>query len=766
MNVVKRSGTKEPLDVEKIHKAVAWACEGINNVSVSDVMMEAQPQFHNNIRTENIHRVIVDGAAKLINSNSNYQYVASKLLVFDLYQKVYGSPTPSHLYETVKSNCTLGVYDKDLLNWYSEDEWNIINGYIKHSRDYSLTYAAVSQILDKYLVQDRQSKKYYETPQIMFILIAAVAFRTRPNRLKLIKDTYNLLSTFKISLPTPILAGLRTTTKQFSSCVLMDIGDDLSSITDGASAITKYAAKRAGLGINGGRIRAVGSKVGNGEIVHTGVTPFYRQFESALKSCSQGGIRDASSTVYAPVWHYEIEDILVLKNNKGTNETRVRRLDYSIQWDKFLLRKAVKNEDMALFSPHDVPDLYEAFFKKDRTEFETLYTKYAADKKIRKKVVKAREVLISFLKESQETGRVYLMFADNTNQQSPFKLPIYMSNLCSEISLPTKPIRNKVIQTDSTNGIVEFEGLVQLCTLGAVNLGNIDLDNTDDMQQRMYILVNLLNEVLDYQDYMLPQARRASMLHRPLGIGVINYAYFLAKNKLKYNDQESHDLTHRLAEQMYYYALRASVDLAAERGTALPGIDDTIYSEGKTLLDVYCKEVDSITNEPLHLDWDSLKADLAKFGVYNSTLLALMPSESSSTVSNATNGVEPIRAINTTKFNKKNTFVIVAPDANKVKYDFLWEMTPAHFEGYIRNMAVFQKFVCQAISTNLSYNPKFFPDEKISISVLLKDMILLAKYGLKTRYYVNTAGLETKDSNLPDGVAEEGDGCESGACKI
>lgn len=473
-----------------------------------------------------------------------------------------------------------------------------------------------------------------------------------------------------------------------------------------------------------------------------------------------------SSTVYAPVWHYEIEDILVLKNNKGTHETRVRRLDYSIQWDKFLLRKAVKNEDMALFSPHDVPDLYEAFFKKDRTEFETLYTKYAADKKIRKKVVKAREVLISFLKESQETGRVYLMFADNTNQQSPFKLPIYMSNLCSEISLPTKPIRNKVIQTDSTSGTVEFEGLVQLCTLGAVNLGNIDLDNTDDMQQRMYILVNLLNEVLDYQDYMLPQARRASMLHRPLGIGVINYAYFLAKNKLKYNDQESHDLTHRLAEQMYYYALRASVDLAAERGTALPGIDDTIYSEGKTLLDVYCKEVDSITNEPLHLDWDSLKADLAKFGVYNSTLLALMPSESSSTVSNATNGVEPIRAINTTKFNKKNTFVIVAPDANKVKYDFLWEMTPEHFEGYIRNMAVFQKFVCQAISTNLSYNPKFFPDEKISISVLLKDMILLAKYGLKTRYYVNTAGLETKDSNLPDGVAEEGDGCESGACKI
>lgn len=473
-----------------------------------------------------------------------------------------------------------------------------------------------------------------------------------------------------------------------------------------------------------------------------------------------------SSTVYAPVWHYEIEDILVLKNNKGTHETRVRRLDYSIQWDKFLLRKAVKNEDMALFSPHDVPDLYEAFFKKDRTEFETLYTKYAADKKIRKKVVKAREVLISFLKESQETGRVYLMFADNTNQQSPFKLPIYMSNLCSEISLPTKPIRNKVIQTDSTSGTVEFEGLVQLCTLGAVNLGNIDLDNTDDMQQRMYILVNLLNEVLDYQDYMLPQARRASMLHRPLGIGVINYAYFLAKNKLKYNDQESHDLTHRLAEQMYYYALRASVDLAAERGTALPGIDDTIYSEGKTLLDVYCKEVDSITNEPLHLDWDSLKADLAKFGTYNSTLLALMPSESSSTVSNATNGVEPIRAINTTKFNKKNTFVIVAPDANKVKYDFLWEMTPAHFEGYIRNMAVFQKFVCQAISTNLSYNPKFFPDEKISISVLLKDMILLAKYGLKTRYYVNTAGLETKDSNLPDGVAEEGDGCESGACKI
>lgn len=908
MNVIKRDGTKEELDIEKMHKAVTWACEGISSVSVSDVMMEAHPQLYNNIKTADIHSTLVQGAVGLIKKNSDYQYVASKLLIFDLYKKVYNNSQPSTLFEMVEKNCKRGVYDKQIVKWYSEDEWDTINSYIKHDRDYDLTYAAISQILDKYLVQDRTKHVYHETPQIMFILIPVVAFRNRTDRLKLIKETYNLLSTFKISLPTPILAGLRTSTRQFSSCCLMSVGDDLNSINSISAALNTYASKRAGIGVDVGRIRAVNSKVGVGEISHTGVIPFYRQFESALKSVAQGGIRGASATLYTPIFHYEIQDIVVLKNNKGTNETRVRQLDYAISWDKFLLRKAIKNEDMFLFSPHDVKDLYEAFYKKDRTEFEELYSKYSQDKKIRKKIVKARDILIEFLKESQETGRLYLFMADNVNQQSVFNIPIYMSNLCCltgstevtvlldgiqvkisvdelflnslwknakilaydfagnknifaeiqsvsltrfdtslvnvellngrnitctndhliytvdkgfihaenlakhdklltcegydqvvsitelikksevydisvpqaknffandvlvhncEITLPTLPLNNRVTPISDIEGTVEFEGLIQLCTLAAINLGNINLEDTSDMQKRMYILVNLLNEVLDYQDYMVPQARKASMMYRPLGIGVINYAYFLAKNKLTYNDQASFDLTHKLAEQMYFYALRTSIDIAKEKGK-LPAIADTIYNEAKTLLDVYNKEVDSVTKEPLHLDWEELKQDLRDYGTYNSTLLALMPSESSSTVSNATNGVEPIRSIYTTKFNKNNTFLQVAPASDKVKYDMLWDMTPKHFEGYIKNMAVFQKFVCQSISTNFSYNPEHFPEDKISMATLINHTTLAAKLGLKTRYYMNTKGLESDkvDSATEENLEDSGGCAESGACKL
>ena len=769
MNVVKRNGEKEPLDVEKIHQVVGWACEGISGVSISDVVMEASPQFFDGIKTEHIHNVIVDGASKLISGNYNYQYVSARLVVFDLYKKVYGTHEPKPLLEIVEENCSRGVYDKELLAWYSDDEWRTINSFIKHKRDYDFAFAGISQVKDKYLVQDRHSGVYYETPQIMYALIPCVAFRNRKDRLKLIKETYNLLSTFKISLPTPILAGLRTSTKQFSSCVLISVDDSLNSINDACAAVNKYASKRAGLGLDVGRIRAVGSKVGKGEIVHTGITPFLRQFESSLKSCSQGGIRDASLTAFVPVWHSEIEDVLVLKNNKGTNETRVRRLDYGISWDKFLLRKAIKNEKMHLFSPHDVPGLYDAFYKKDRCEFESLYEKYAKDKRLKKRIVDAREILVSFLREAQETGRIYLMMADNANQHSPFLLPITQSNLCLEVLLPSTPIENKISLISDTEGQVTFGGNVQLCTLAAINLGNLNLEDTSDMETRMEVLVNLLNEILDYQDYMLPQAKNATMRHRPLGIGVINYAYFLAKNKLRYNDQKSHDLTHRLAEQLYYYSLKASVDIAKIHGK-LRGIEDTIYNEGLTLLDSYNKEVDGLTSEPLHLDWQSLKEDIKAHGVYNSTLLAFMPSESSSTVSNATNGVEPIRSLVTTKFNKKNTIIQVAPEAGKLKneYDYLWEMTPKHYEGYIKNMAIFQKFVCQSISTNLAYNPNHFSEGMIDLATLINHMTLLAKLGLKTRYYVNTAGLDVDKVHdlTEDGEAESEDGCSSGACKI
>lgn len=777
--VTKRDGSREALDVEKIHQVVGQACEELSGVSTSDLLMRARPQFYDGITTEHIHAMTTAAAEDLITAETpNYQYVAARLMSFDLRKKVFGSYEPKRLFDIVKTNVARGVYDAKLLEWYTESDWVKLGSYLKHERDFKLTAAAMKQIKDKYLVQDRSTKTFYETPQIAFMLIAATGFHAyKEGRLQHIREMYDALSKFQVSLPTPILAGLRTPTKQFSSCVLIDVGDSLESLTDAAKAMTKYASKRAGLGINGGRIRAIGSKVGNGEIVHTGVTPYYRMFESAIKSCSQGGIRDASATLYAPVWHYEIEDIMVLKNNKGTHETRVRRLDYAIQWDTYLLRRAAKKQPITLFSPHEVPDLYEAFFGKDRAAFEALYEKYEADTSLKfRKQVDGRELLTSFLKESQETGRLYSFMADHVNTHTPFLEPIYMSNLCVEIALPTKPIINKVSDLEALDGTplgqISYEGLVQLCTLAAINAGSIDLDKPEDMEKRMELLVRFLNEVLDYQDYQVPQARRATMDYRPLGIGLINYAYFLAKHGVKYSDPESHALTHQLCEQMYYFALKASNKLAKERGP-VPKYSETIYSRGMTLLDTYHKGVDSIKTGGLKLDWDALKNDVVMWGVRNSTLLAFMPSESSSFVSNATNGIEPIRSLVIKKSNKNKTFVQVVPDAYKLRgaYQQVWSMTAHDYDGYIRNAAIIQKFCCQSISTNISYNPEHYPDRKIPLEVLINHFLLCAKLGIKTRYYVNTKG--EKDHSSEEQLApeieasmEEGDGCESGACKL
>jgi ribonucleoside-diphosphate reductase alpha chain len=767
ISVKKRKGHRESLDIEKIHKVLEWATQDLPNTSVSDIEMKSHIQIYDDISTEQIHDILTKAAEDLIKQEYNYQYVAARLALFHLRKKVLGQYDPIHIRDLVQQNINRGAYDPQLLSYYTNDEWDRINSFMDHQRDYRLTIAAVKQAVDKYLVKDRTTGQIYETPQYAFMLIGCVMFRKYPRetRLNYVRDFYDAITRFQISLPTPILAGVRTSTKQFSSCVLIDVDDNLDSIGDAATAIMKYGAKRAGIGVNGGRIRAVKSRIRGGEVSHTGVTHYYRKFESSLKCCSQGGIRDAAMSLYVPVWHLEIEDIMVLKNNKGTPDNRVRKIDYGIQWDTYLIRRAIAKKSITLFSPHDVKDLYEAYFGRDRKRFEELYEQYEADPTVRKKQVNGRELLELFLRERQETARIYSFMADHVNTHSPFKLPVYQSNLCAEIALPAKPIRNVI---DVKNNRIEFEGWIQLCTLAAVNLGT--LKNLSDLEKRMNLLVRGLNEVLDYQDYPIPQAQIATMLFRPLGIGVINYAYWLAKQGLTYNDQPGHNATHRLAEAMYYYALKASVDLAEERG-AIPGLEHTIYADGGLMIDNYCREVDSLVTVDLELDWHNLRQRVQKFGVRNATLLALMPSESSSVMSNATNGIEPIRSLVTEKSNKNTSFIQVAPEAAKLRnqYDYLWDMRPEHFDGYIKNMAIFQKFVCQSISTNTSYNPEHFPDEKISLQALMNHFILAAKLGIKTLYYANTKGLEEARDTDPeptqpqDPAADEFD-CDS--CKI
>ena len=766
ISIIKRDGTKEELDIDKIHKVLEWATEDLPNTSVSDIEMMSHIQIYDGIKTEQIHDILTKAAEDLIKQEYNYQYVAARLALFHLRKKVLGQFDPIPIQDLVARNIQRGVYDSQLLNYYSSEEWAKIDSWIDHHRDYKLTSAAVKQAMDKYLVKDRTTGQIYETPQYAFMLIACVMFKKYPReqRLTYVKDFYDAITKFQISLPTPVLAGVRTSTKQFSSCVLIDIDDNLDSIGDAATAIMKYGAKRAGIGVNGGRIRAVKSRIRGGEVSHTGVIHYYRKFESSLKCCSQGGIRDAAMTLYAPIWHLEIEDIMVLKNNKGTPDNRVRKIDYGIQWDTYLLKRAIAKKSITLFSPHDVADMYEAYFKRDRSEFERLYEQYENDPDIRKKQVPGRELLELFLKERQETARIYSFMADHVNTHSPFKLPIFQSNLCAEIALPTRPIRNVI---NVNEGRIDFEGWIQLCTLSAINLGT--LRSLQDLEKRMNLLVRGLNELLDYQDYPIPQAKIATMLFRPLGIGVINYAYWLAKQGFKYNDQDGFNATHRLAEAMYYYALKASVDLAEEQG-AIPGLSDTIYSDGQLMIDNYNQEVDKIVDVKLELDWESLRERVKKHGVRNATLLALMPSESSSIMSNATNGIEPIRSLVTEKSNKNTSFVQVAPEANKLRnqYDYLWDMRPEHFDGYLKNMAIFQKFVCQSISTNTSYNPDHFNDDKISLQVLMNHFILAAKLGIKTLYYANTKGLEEikDDSKTEQSEEQIEDPLDCDACKI
>jgi ribonucleoside-diphosphate reductase alpha chain len=764
LSVSKRDGVKEPLDLDKIHRVITWAAKGLDNVSVSEVEIKSHIQFYDGIKTEDIHETIIKAAADLISEQTpDYQYLSARLAVFHLRKKAYGQFEPPRLYNHVKAMVADKRYDDHLLEDFTEADFDAMDQFIVHSRDLDFSYAAIKQLEGKYLVQNRVTGKIYESAQFLYVLVAACLFAKYPKetRLDYIQRFYDATSKFKISLPTPIMAGVRTPTRQFSSCVLIEAGDNLDSINATTSAIVKYVSQRAGIGINAGRIRALGSAIRNGEAFHTGCIPFYKHFQTAVKSCSQGGVRGGAATLFYPLWHLEVESLLVLKNNRGVEENRVRHLDYGVQFNRTMYQRLIKDEYITLFSPSDVPGLYDAYFA-DQDLFDELYVKYEQDESIRKKRIKAVELFTLFLNERASTGRIYLQNVDHCNTHSPFNpefAPVRQSNLCLEIALPTKPLQN----------VNDEEGEIALCTLSAFNLGAIE--SLDELEELAQLAVRALDNLLDYQDYPVPAAFNATMGRRTLGVGVINFAYYLAKNGAKYSDGSGNALIHRTFEAIQYYLLKASNDLAQERG-ACPKFNETTYSQGLLPIDTYKKSVDGYCDEPLHLDWESLRTDIVKHGLRNSTLSALMPSETSSQISNATNGVEPPRGLISVKSSKDGVLKQVVPELGRLRnqYELLWDI-PSN-EGYLQLCGIMQKFIDQTISANTNYDPTKYPENRVPMQQLLKDLLTAYKYGLKTLYYHNTrdqAGITTGDqktANPTTVVIEEDDDCEGGACKI
>lgn len=652
--VTKRDGTTERINLDKIHRVLDWAAEGLNNVSISQVELRSHIQFYDGIKTSDIHETIIKAAADLISRDApDYQYLAARLAIFHLRKKAYGQFEPPKLYDHVVKMVELGKYDTHLLEDYTEEEFEQMNGFIDHWRDMNFSYAAVKQLEGKYLVQNRVTGEIYESAQFLYILVAACLFSNYPRetRLDYVKRFYDAVSTFKISLPTPIMSGVRTPTRQFSSCVLIECGDSLDSINATSSAIVKYVSQRAGIGINAGRIRALGSPIRGGEAFHTGCIPFYKHFQTAVKSCSQGGVRGGAATLFYPMWHLEVESLLVLKNNRGVEGNRVRHMDYGVQINKLMYTRLLKGEDITLFSPSDVPGLYDAFFA-DQDEFERLYTKYEKDDSIRKQRVKAVDLFSLMMQERASTGRIYIQNVDHCNTHSPFDpvvAPVRQSNLCLEIALPTKPL-------DDVN---DENGEIALCTLSAFNLGAIK--SLDELEELAVLAVRALDALLDYQDYPIPAAKRGAMGRRTLGIGVINFAYWLAKNGKRYSDGSANNLTHQTFEAIQYYLMKASNELAKEQG-ACPWFNETTYAKGILPIDTYKKDLDAIVSEPLHLDWEGLRESIKTHGLRNSTLSALMPSETSSQISNATNGIEPPRGHVSIKASKDGVLRQVVPD--------------------------------------------------------------------------------------------------------
>ncbi|MCQ8819159.1 ribonucleoside-diphosphate reductase subunit alpha [Pseudoalteromonas agarivorans] len=756
LSVSKRDGRKEPLDLDKIHRVIEWAAEGLNNVSVSQVELKSHIQFYDGIRTKDIHETIIKAAADQISKESpDYQYLAARLAVFHLRKKAYGQFEPPRLFDHVTKMVEDKRYDAHLLVDYTEQELDELDAYLDHSRDLNFSYAAVKQLEGKYLVQNRVTGEIYESAQFLYILVAASLFSDYPRetRTDYIKRFYDAVSLFKISLPTPIMSGVRTPTRQFSSCVLIECGDSLDSINATSSAIVKYVSQRAGIGINAGRIRALGSHIRNGEAYHTGCIPFYKHFQTAVKSCSQGGVRGGAATLFYPLWHLEVENLLVLKNNRGVDDNRVRHLDYGVQFNKLMYSRLIKDDYITLFSPSDVPGLYDAFFE-DQAEFDALYVKYEQDESIRKKRIKAIELFSMFAQERASTGRIYLQNVDHCNTHSPFiskVAPIRQSNLCLEIALPTKPLNN----------VNDEEGEIALCTLSAFNLGAIE--SLDELEELAELAVRALDNLLDFQDYPVPAAKNATMGRRTLGIGVINYAYYLAKNGKRYSDGSANALTHKTFEAIQYYLMKASNELAKERG-ACPKFNETTYSQGIMPTDTYKRDLDKICDEPLHLDWDSLRASIKEHGMRNSTLSALMPSETSSQISNATNGIEPPRGHISVKASKDGILKQVVPEYERLKdnYELLWDI-PSN-DGYLQLVGIMQKFIDQTISANTNYDPNKYEGGKVPMKVLLKDLLGAYKLGVKTLYYHNTRdGASDAQDDTPE---VEDDDCAGGACKI
>ncbi len=752
IQVTKRNGDKEPLDLEKIHRVVMWAADGLENVSVSEVELKSHIQFYDGIKSTDIHETLIKSAADLISEASpDYQYLAARLAIFHLRKKAYNQFEPPQLYQHVVQMVEQQKYDQHLLSDYSEAEFEAMNGFLDHSRDMDFSYAAVKQLEGKYLVQNRVTGEYFESPQFLYMLIGACLFSGYPRdtRMDYVKRFYDAVSTFRLSLPTPIMAGVRTPTRQFSSCVLIECGDSLDSINATSSSIVKYVSQRAGIGINAGRIRAIGSPIRDGEAFHTGCIPFYKHFQTAVKSCSQGGVRGGAATLFYPLWHYEVENLLVLKNNRGVEENRVRHLDYGVQFNRLMYRRLIEGGNITLFSPSDVPGLYDAFFE-DQEKFDALYIKYEQDTSIRKKTLKAVELFSLFAQERASTGRIYLQNVDHCNTHSPFDpkvAPVRQSNLCLEIALPTKPL----------NDFNDPEGEIALCTLAAFNLGT--LKSLDELEELSDLIVRALDSLLDYQDYPIVAAHNSTMGRRPLGVGIINYANYLAQNGVKYSDGSANSLTHQTFEAIQYFLLKASSTLAKEKG-ACPKFNETTYSQGILPIDTYKREIDEICQASLQLDWEGLRETIKTHGLRNSTLTALMPSETSSQISNATNGIEPPRGYISVKASKDGILKQVVPQYEQLRdnYELLWQIPDNN--GYLQLVAIMQKFVDQTISANTSYDPSRFEGGKVPMKLMLKDLLTAYRLGIKTLYYHNTRdGAEDKQEDLDDG-------CAGGACKI
>ena len=884
IKVKKRDGHFEPLDIAKIHRVVEWAADGLD-VSSSQVEINSHIQFYNGISTTDIHETLVKSAADLISTEyPDYQHMAARLALFHIRKIAYGDYTPPHLFDHVKKMCELGWYDKEIITYYSKEEFNELNDYIVHDRDLSFAYAGIKQMEAKYLVQNRLDKKPLESPQVAFMLIGACIFSGYPKetRMDYVKKFYDSLSKFNISLPTPVMAGVRTPTRQYSSCVTIESGDSLDSINASTSAIVKYISQRAGIGINGGRIRALGSEIRGGEAVHTGVIPFWKMFQAAVKSCSQGAIRSGAATLYYPIWHLEVESLIVLKNNRGVEDNRIRQLDYGVQINKLMYTRLINDEDITLFSPHSVEGMYDAFFN-DQKLFEKLYTEAENNPLITKKKIPARDLFSLLMSERANTGRIYIMNVDHCNTHSSFDelvAPIHMSNLCvagntkvltkegevtigenvgkkftvwngyewsenvefvqtgedvdlyrvtledgryldctdyhkwlvgtteedkkliptielkvgtsvynpdtskrgmvssiaklegkhntycftepkrhlgvfngiltgqcTEITLPTKPLNN----------INDEEGLISLCTLAGINLGKIE--KLEDLEEGCDLLVRSLDELLSYQNYPIPAAKRATELYRSLGIGVINFAYYLTKNGKRIKDGSGLELTHQTFEALQYYLLKSSVQLAKEKGTCL-GFKDTKYARGILPIDTYKKDIDAFAPFDLRYDWESLREEIQEFGLRNATLSTQFPSESSSQVSNATNGIDIPRSPLTIKASKDGILKQIVPEYEKLKdqYEYLWDDT--NNQGFLKIVAIIQKFMDQAISTNTRYNPTIMPNGKVPMKLMLQELLLAYKWGVKTLYYhhTNDGSNDTQDSL--------DDGCAGGACKL